>query len=82
MRGAYVRALKPEAQLAEVARRYALSEGARPFTLCLRCNVLLRPVCELHERFMRCPGCEGVFWPGSHYLRMREALRSAVLEPR
>jgi uncharacterized protein with PIN domain len=93
VRGAYVRALKPEAQLAEVARRYALSKGARPFTLCLRCNVPLRPVeraavaprvpravYELHERFMRCSGCEGVFWPGSHYLRMREALRSAVLE--
>jgi uncharacterized protein with PIN domain len=31
---------------------------------------------------MRCPGCEGVFWPGSHYLRMRETLRSAVLDPR
>ena len=95
VRGAYVRALKPEAQLAEVARRYALSKGARPFTLCLRCNVPLCPVeraavaprvpravYEVHERFMRCPGCEGVFWPGSHYLRMREALRSAVLEPR
>jgi uncharacterized protein with PIN domain/sulfur carrier protein ThiS len=93
--GAYVRALKPEAQLAEVARRYTLSEAARPFTLCLRCNVLLHPVeraavaprvpravYALHERFMRCPGCEGVFWPGSHYRRMREALRSAVLEPR
>jgi uncharacterized protein len=93
--GAYVRALKPEVQLAEVARRYPLSEGARPFTRCLRCNVPLHPVeraavaarvpravYELHERFMRCPGCEGVFWPGSHYLRMRETLRSAVLDPR
>jgi uncharacterized protein len=93
--GAYVRALKPEAQLAEVARRYPLAKGARPFTRCLRCNVPLHPVeraavaprvpravYELHERFMRCPGCEGVFWPGSHYQRMRDALRSAVLEPR
>jgi hypothetical protein len=93
-RGAYVRALKPQAQLAEVARRYSLSEGARPFTRCLRCNVLLHPVqraavaqrvppavYELHEQFMCCAGCDGVFWPGSHYRRMREALRSAVLEP-
>jgi uncharacterized protein with PIN domain/sulfur carrier protein ThiS len=93
-RGAYVRALKPEAQLAEVARRYGLAAAARPFTVCLRCNVLLHPVertavagrvpaavYELHERFMGCSACGGVFWPGSHYRRMREALRSVVLEP-
>lgn len=93
VRGAYVRALKPEAQLEEVARRYSLAASARPFTLCLRCNLPLQPVeraavarrvppavYELHEQFMRCAGCDGVFWPGSHYRRMREALRSAVLE--
>jgi uncharacterized protein len=90
-RGAYVRSLKPEAQLAEVARRYGLVGKARPFTMCLRCNLPLQPVDRaavaprvppavhaLHERFVRCPGCEGVFWPGSHYERMLGALRSAL----
>jgi len=90
-RGAYVRSLKPEAQLAEVARRYGLVGKARPFTMCLRCNLPLQPVDRaaaalrvppavhaLHERFVRCPGCEGVFWPGSHYERMLSALRSAL----
>jgi uncharacterized protein with PIN domain/sulfur carrier protein ThiS len=94
LRGAYVRALKPEAQLAEVARRYALAEAARPFTLCLACNVVLHPleraavahrvppaVYELHGEFMGCPACDRVFWPGSHYRRMREVLASLVLEP-
>lgn len=90
-RGAYVRALKSEAQLREVAGRYALAEHARPFTLCLGCNLPLRPVSReeaaqcvpqavyaLHEHFVRCPGCEGIFWPGSHYDRMRSTLRDLM----
>jgi uncharacterized protein with PIN domain/sulfur carrier protein ThiS len=90
-RGAYVRALKPQAQLAEVAGRYGLVGKARPFTLCLRCNLALQPVeraavaprvppavYALHERFVRCPGCEVVFWPGSHYERMLDALRATL----
>ena len=89
-RGAYVRALKPEAQLREVAGRYGLEAHARPFSLCLACNLLLQPtergavaarvppaVLELHEHFVRCPGCNGVFWPGSHHRRMLSALRSS-----
>jgi len=90
-RGCYVRALKPESQLREVAARYGLAACARPFTLCLSCNRPLEPVdkaqvadrvpepvLELHERFVRCPGCGGVFWPGSHYERMLSALRSSL----
>jgi uncharacterized protein len=91
VRGAYVRALKPEAQLAEVAVRYRLSASARPFSLCLNCNLPLQPinktdiaarvpaeVYRLHEHFVRCPDCDGVFWPGSHYRRMLSALRGAL----
>jgi uncharacterized protein len=90
-RGAYVRALKPEAQLAEVASRYGLAASARPFSLCLNCNLPLKPidktdiaarvpaeVYRLHEHFVRCPGCDGVFWPGSHYRRMLSALRGSL----
>ena len=93
-RGAYVRALKPEAQLREVAARYGLEAHARPFSLCLGCNLPLQPaergavaawvppaVLELHEHFVRCPGCNGVFWPGSHYRRMLSALRSSLDAP-
>lgn len=85
--GCYVRALRPEAQLREVAARYALAARARPFTLCLICNRALEPVArsavahrlpakvlQEQEIFSRCPGCERVYWPGSHYRRMRQAL--------
>jgi uncharacterized protein len=87
-RGCYVHALKPEAQLREVAARYGLAERAKPFTLCLHCNLPLETVdkaqvaprlpeqvSELHERFTRCRGCERIYWPGSHYERMLAALR-------
>jgi uncharacterized protein len=94
-RGAYVHALKPEAQLREVAERYGLEAHARPFTLCLACNLPLQPldrdavaarvpaaVLELHDSFVGCPGCNGVFWPGSHYGRMLSVLRSSFDAPR
>ncbi|MDH4096067.1 MAG: Mut7-C ubiquitin/RNAse domain-containing protein [Betaproteobacteria bacterium] len=86
-RGCYVHALKAEAQLREVAERYGLAARARPFTRCLRCNFELRPVAkaeiedalppkvrETQERFVRCEGCGRIYWPGSHYARMRAAL--------
>lgn len=86
-RGCFVHAIKAEAQLREVAGRYGLARHASPFTLCLRCNLPLEVVerarvaerlpervAELHERFTRCPGCDRVYWPGSHYERMRAAL--------
>ena len=86
-RGCYVRALRAEAQLREVAARYGLAAHARPFTLCMHCNLPLAPVgkdavasqvpprvLELHESFTRCPGCKRVYWPGTHYERMKAAL--------
>ena len=87
LRGRYVRALKPEAQLQEVAERYRLAERAQPFTRCLHCNLPLAAiekaaiahrlppqVAALHQSFTHCAGCDRVYWPGSHYARMRAAL--------
>jgi len=86
-RGAYVHAREAEAQLREVAERFALAPLARPFTRCLVCNVALRPVDktevaehlpgtvrETQETFTRCDACGRIYWPGSHYARMRAAL--------
>jgi uncharacterized protein with PIN domain len=86
-RGAYVRALKAEAQLREVAARFSLAPLVRPFTRCLVCNVALRPVAkaeiaailpdkvrDAQTRFTRCDACGRTYWPGSHYARMRAAL--------
>ncbi|MEW6691055.1 MAG: Mut7-C RNAse domain-containing protein [Pseudomonadota bacterium] len=92
LRGAYVHALKPEAQLREVAARYCLAAQARPFTLCLACNLPLQPadpesvagripdrIRERYARFSRCSGCGGIFWEGSHFQRMRQVLAQAAM---
>jgi uncharacterized protein with PIN domain len=92
-RGCYVRALKPEQQLQEVAARYGLAPRARPFTLCLHCNLALEPVSReavaqrvpekvllMQQTFTHCRGCDRVYWPGSHYERMRRAL-GQILPP-
>jgi hypothetical protein len=32
----------------------------------------------LHPAFTHCPGCDRVYWPGSHYERMRARLRQCL----
>ena len=87
LRGCFVHARKPEAQLREVAARYALERSMRPFTLCLHCNLRLEAlerdavkervpgrIAEHYTEFVDCPGCKRIFWQGSHWERMREML--------
>lgn len=93
LRGCFVHARKPEAQLQEVAARYGLRCRMRPFTLCLHCNLRLaridkdaaagfvpERIAARYDAFVRCPGCARVYWEGSHWQRMREMLR-AMLAP-
>jgi len=89
--GGYVRALHAQEQLDEVFRRYGLAERARPFTLCLHCNALLRSVpraevldrlppkvAELQDEFNICDCCRRVYWKGSHWKRMAGMLEGAL----
>jgi len=59
-----------------------LGEGCF-FTRCLICNTILEPaekesirnkvpprVYLIQDSFNRCPGCERIYWKGSHYKRM------------
>lgn len=81
--GCYLRAARPEEQLAYLVRRLQLCGLIRPFARCTACNTpvenvpvevvaaILPPgVCRLHERFWRCPGCGRVYWQGSHWRAM------------
>lgn len=94
LRGAFVRALKPEAQLKEIAARYPIAARMRPFTLCLHCNFVLAPaatelvLAHVPERirahytsFMYCAGCGRVYWEGSHWERMRSVLAQMLSVP-
>ena len=89
-----VRETNPRRQLAEVLERFDLRRAAAPFTRCLRCNELLRPVpreavadrlpprtAREHDEFRICRVCDRVLWRGSHYRSMRRFV-DAALAPR
>jgi len=62
-------------------------EEVRPFTRCAACNAALRYlskadaaglvpdyVLQQQARFHQCPGCDRIYWPGSHYRRGLEMM--------
>jgi len=82
-RGYLVRAAQPREQLVEVLRRFNLSGSVAPFRRCLACNCLLQVVSKdlichrlpsetrkHYDEFHICPGCDRLYWKGSHYQRM------------
>jgi uncharacterized protein with PIN domain len=89
--GCYLHTIRPEAQLRELFARLHLAPLARPFTLCLHCNLPLRPVARSdvferlpesvrvsHDEFTTCDACGRVFWKGSHHRRMLVMLGGAI----
>jgi len=89
--GCYVHALRPIQQCREIVTRLQLERDARPFTLCLHCNEVLREidktevidrlpenVAKYYERFCTCPDCERIYWEGSHWKRMRAWLEGLL----
>ena len=82
-RGYLVRAAQPREQLLEVLRRFNLSRSVAPFRRCLDCNTPLQAVPKdqishrlppesrkHYDEFHVCPGCNRLYWKGSHYQRM------------
>ena len=83
-RGRLIRAGRTDAQLREVVLRFGLRGAMRPFTRCLECNAPLQAIdreavfADLPPRvrsrqstFTRCTGCGRVYWPGTHWERLR-----------
>ena len=81
--GCYLRAARPEEQLAYLVRRLQLCRLFRPFTRCTACNTPVEAVGReavaaqlppgvrrLHDDFWRCGGCGRVYWQGSHWRAM------------
>ena len=92
--GCFVRSQDPEQQLLFVLHRFHLGAALRPFSRCMRCNEPLRPVAKadvLHllppmvrveqQSFSRCPRCPRLYWPGSHWQRMRRRLDALLAAP-
>jgi uncharacterized protein len=82
--GGFVHATDPFEQVPEVLHRFGAPESIAPFTRCMACNGVLRPVAReriedrlpadtrrYYDEFTECPECRRVFWEGSHVRRMR-----------
>jgi uncharacterized protein with PIN domain len=93
--GYWVRQTEPRKQLLEILRRYDLAGKVDLFTRCLICNHRLEPVskevisarvprrtAEHFQDFHVCPGCDRVYWKGSHYRRMLQLVGRALRETR
>ncbi|WP_133479086.1 Mut7-C RNAse domain-containing protein [Cognatilysobacter segetis] len=87
---AFVYAVAPVEQFAEICARFGLDRSFAPFTRCARCNGRLEPVdaagvaddvptrvLQAVERFSRCTECGQVYWPGTHESRLRARLALA-----
>jgi uncharacterized protein with PIN domain len=78
----------PNLQLRSLIKRSVISrEQARPFTRCLLCNTLLKPIPKgdaqgkvpdyvlYHgKEFFQCQDCSRIYWRGSHHNNMQKWL--------
>jgi uncharacterized protein with PIN domain len=87
LRTVLLKADRIEDQLRQVIEEVGLAApdaDGSGLTRCLECNVELEPrqkaqvaerlppyVRATQERFSQCPRCERVYWPGTHWHRMR-----------
>src|SRR5712692_1716109 len=91
IRGYCVRATNPREQLIEVLQRFDLVGSMAPFERCVHCNALLEPTQkelisnrllpetkQYYDEFFACPGCNRIYWKGSHYRLMQRFLDSIV----
>ncbi len=90
--GRLVRNQNSTLQLYEIVDFYGLRSDLTPFSRCLRCNGLLKPVDKqrvmdqlepltkkYYHRFRRCGSCSQIYWKGSHHERMI-ALLNPIME--
>ncbi|MEW5958328.1 MAG: Mut7-C RNAse domain-containing protein [Chloroflexota bacterium] len=89
--GYCLRTTQPRRQVVEIIRRFDLHRSIEPFRRCLHCNRVLEPVAkaeivdrlsprtrDYYDEFRRCPGCDRLYWPGSHFQRMQQFIDSVV----
>lgn len=80
-----------KAQLRQVVTTLNLARHLRSFTLCLECNQPLVPkkreevkelvppyVFQTQNQYMQCPGCQRIYWRGTHWQRMNRELEKLV----
>jgi uncharacterized protein with PIN domain len=79
----FIEDTNPQIQLERVITEYKLQRMIQPFSRCIECNEKLVPISKDAVRdkvpyftykhfddFAMCPGCQRVYWKGSHYKNM------------
>jgi len=91
-RGYWLRSTRPMDQVIEIVRRFDLKSSIKPFSRCLDCNGIIKKVSKTKiasrlpgyvanyfQDFFRCSECDKIYWPGSHFQRMKEKI-SLILQ--
>jgi len=89
--GCWIRSVHADEQIIDVFRRFDLKNMVRPFSRCLECNSLLIDVSKddiqerllpgtrkYFENFRKCPGCDRIYWEGSHFERMSNYINQII----
>ena len=84
-RGYWVRTTDSDRQVEEIVRAFSLEKNLRPFTRCMNCNTLLRPVARavvagrvpmrVFRRYRRFTYCGRFYWRGTHFQRLEQLSR-------
>lgn len=87
--GCWIRSTRSYEQLIEVIKRFDLKNVLKPFTRCLECNTILEDVNKqaiednlmpktrkYYSDFKKCPGCNRIYWEGSHYEKMKKLIEN------
>ncbi|MCF6157406.1 MAG: twitching motility protein PilT [wastewater metagenome] len=85
--GYCIRSENPAEQLREVLNRFDLPLQIQPFKRCTMCNCELEKIEKskivhrlepktilYYNEFSICPGCDRIYWKGSHYEKLKEQL--------
>ena len=89
--GYWIRSQFHNEQLQEVLIRFDLKTQLRPFTRCIECNGILANVSiediskhllpktrQYYQKFNKCPGCNRIYWEGSHFESMKRNIDDLV----
>jgi uncharacterized protein with PIN domain len=89
--GYYVRAIEKHEQLKEIVGKFGLAGKFRSFTRCMMCNAEMEKkskvevldkidagTARIFSEFLYCPGCDKVFWKGSHFERKEKLILSLL----
>lgn len=85
----FVRHDDPDEQIVDIGRHFELGPQLRPFSRCSHCNTPIETVDKAaidhrlepltrryYSHFRHCPGCDRLYWRGSHYQRLWQRIET------